>query len=114
MLVADAIAEARRQQLRDFFARACQQIALALAAQDQRFDFLEVVDRNRPHETVLALGEERAGTDEAEQLVVDLARRDQVYRSDPVAQRARDRAQLGASAGSTLLAHFACDPAKLD
>src|SRR5262245_54953504 len=89
-------------------------MALALAAQDKRLDFLEVVDRNRPHEAVLAFGKQRAGADEAEQLVVNFARRDQVYRSDAVAERAGDRTQLGAPAGGALRAHRAGDPAKLD
>src|SRR6266481_2202942 len=87
-------------------------MALALAAHNQRLDFLEVVDRNRPHEAILALGEERAGADEAEKFVVDLARRGQVHRSDAVAKRAGDFAQFRAPACGALLAHGGADPAQ--
>src|SRR5271157_1548804 len=44
MLVADPVAEARRQDLSDLLAAAMEQEPFALAAQDQRLDLPEVVD----------------------------------------------------------------------
>src|SRR5262245_56536749 len=105
MLVSDTIAEARGQQLCDFLTRTAKQRALALTAQNQRLHLLEVVDRYRAHEAVLTLGEKRSGADEPEQLIVNLARTDQIDRSDAIAQGARDGAQLGAPACASLLAH---------
>src|ERR1700677_4347175 len=85
-----------------------------LATQDQRLDLLEVVDRNRPHEAVLAFGEERAGADEAEQLVINVAWCDQVHRPHPGAKRTGDRAQFRAPACGALLADRTADPAQFD
>src|SRR6516165_2074759 len=89
-------------------------MALTLAAQDQSLDLLEVVDGDRTHEAVLAFGKQRPGADEAEELVVNFARGDQVYRADAVAQRARHRAQLHAPARRALFAHLVRDTADLD
>src|ERR1700674_1802118 len=104
MLVADPVAEARRQQARDFRLATREQEALVLAAPDEGFDFLEIVDRNLADVGIALLGKERAGADEAEELLVNLARGGEVDRGDAVLEGAAggadDRAtQRGAFAG---------------
>src|SRR5580704_2259949 len=58
-----------------------------LTADNERFDLLEVVDRDGADEAVLHLGEERSGADETEQLLIHVAGRDQVDGADAVFER---------------------------
>ena len=59
-------------------------MAFVLAADDECFNFLEVVDRHGADEAVLHLGEQRASADKTEELFVNVTRCDEVDGADAV------------------------------